>query len=807
MRLLILCLLFLNFGSSWAQVVNGRILDANDKPAEFATIRLFSISDSTVVKGAFADEQGRFELTDFSPGKYFLKITYANHEPYHVNDLDFIDGKGAYEAYRFDDIRLNWDRTVNVDEVTAEGSLDILKAGIDKKVYSVEDDIANKGGTVNDVLNNIPSIEVDQDGNISLRGDGNVTILIDGRPSTLAAGDGQNMLDALPANSVERIEVVTNPSAKYDPDGTSGIINIVLKKNKLKGFNGLVSATAATGNLYEGNIGLSYRNKNFNLYLNYSLNYYEGYRNYFSELEREIIPDSSTLLKQDRNGTDLKSTNTLVLGADFHFNDRNLFAFSATGSLGRRVRTGELENRLFVDNDVLDTRWDRDSYDPRKHMNYDINLNYTNTFKDRRGDISFNANQSFGDRAIEGFYEQTYYDAWENLLTLAPLNQQLSNTSENEVTTAQIDYNYVLEKIKARVEAGSKVIIRNDDVSTYSETKDTLTGYFFEDTLANFDYNYSEQIYSLYAIFGQELGKFKYQVGVRGEYAEQTPYLINTGDKYKNNYLNVFPSAHLKYNLSKSSQVSLSYSRRINRAKSRQLNPFTSYADPLNLRSGNPELQPEYIDSYDLGYSFNKKKINLSFSVFHRRTKDVINRVKRYYDNNTAIVTYDNIDRSESTGFESVIVYKPFKWMRNTLSFNGNYIDYTNSAENLDWNNDGFNWGMKYILTVDFWKKTMSAQLNAKYNAPRTTPQGIIQPRTGIDVSLEKRLFDNRFSIGARVTDIFNTKGFELELIQDGVRQKSEYKWLTRRFYITLSYKIGKYDNKIPKGSNGGDGF
>ena len=735
-----------------------------------------------------------------------MKITHLNHEPIKV-DLDFSTEDKRLAGYQFENIKMNWDRTVEIEEVTASGSLDILKTGIDKKSYNVEDDIANKGGTVNDVLNNIPSIEVDQEGNISLRGDGNVTILIDGRPSMLAAGDGQNMLDALPANSVDRIEVVTNPSAKYDPDGTSGIINIVLKKNKLKGFNGLVSVTAATGNLYEGNIGLSYRNRRFNLYLNYSLNYFEGYRNYFSELERDITSDSSIFLKQDRVGTHLKSTNTAVLGADFYFNDQNVFAFSATGSIGRQVRTGELENRLYTESDVLEMRWNRNSYDPRKHINYDVNLNYTNTFKNRKGEIVFNANQSFGDRDVEGFYEQTYYDAWENLLPLAPLNQQLHNVSGNEITTAQIDYNYVIEKWKARVEAGSKAIIRNDDVSTYSETKDTLTGIYYEDTLANFEYNYGEQILSLYAIFGQELGKFKYQVGIRGEYAEQTPYLINTGEKFKNKYLNIFPSAHLKYDLSKVSQLSLSYSRRINRAKSRQLNPFTSYADPFNLRRGNPELQPEYIDSYDLGYSFNEKKINFSFSVFHRRTKDVINRVKYYYDNNTAVVTYDNIDRSESTGFESIIVYKPFKWLRNTLSINGNYINYTNSDESVDWNNDGINWGLKYILTVDFWKKTMSAQINANYNAPRTTPQGIVQPRAGIDFSLEKRLLDNRLSVAARVTDVFNTKGFELELIQEGVSQKSEYKWLTRRFYLTVSYRIGKFENKVSKGTGGGDGF
>lgn len=800
MRYFLLVFLALGWQQVFGQSVEGTVLGSDGEKLEFASVRILRVKDSTTIDGAYTDANGYFLLDGIKESVCLLKITYANQEPYLAN-LNFTDQKEINLGI----LKMSLDKTLTMEEVTAQGSLDVLKAGIDKKVYSVENDISTKGGSVNDVLNNIPSIEVDQDGNISLRGDGNVTILIDGRPSSLAAGDGKNMLDALPASSVERIEVVTNPSAKYNPDGTSGIINIVLKKNKLRGFNGLVSVSAATGNLYDGSLGLSFRNKKFNLYFNYSFNYYEGYRNYTSKLERDINADSTTQLYQNRVGEDLKVNHTMVLGADYYFNDRNMFAFSANGSLERRARKGNLENRLFGEQDVLNSRWDRDSYDPRNGNNYSINLNYTHSFKDNKGEIALNAFQSFSDEKNKGFYDQTYYDAQENLSNKAMLNQRLDNASNSEQSIAKIDYSYVLSKIKARIEAGSQASILDETVSTFSETKDTLTGMFFEDTLANFDYSYNEQIYSLYAIFGQELGKFKYQIGVRGEYAEQTPYLISTGEKFRNVYMNLFPSAHVKYDLTKQAQLSLSYSRRINRAESQQLNPFTSYADPLNLRSGNPKLQPEYIDSYDLGYSINRKKINFSFSVFHRRTKDVINRVKYYYSNNTAVVTYGNIDRSESTGFETVIVYKPYPWLKNTLSVNGNYINYTNFSGNLNWNNDGFNWGLKYILTVDFWKKTMSAQLNVKYNAPRVTPQGIVQPRGGIDLSLEKRMFNNRFAVGAKVTDMFNTQGFQLELVQDGIRQESKYKWLTRRFYITLSYKIGNYEKKDVRGG-GGDG-
>jgi outer membrane receptor protein involved in Fe transport len=195
--------------------------------------------------------------------------------------------------------------------------------------------------------------------------------------------------------------------------------------------------------------------------------------------------------------------------------------------------------------------------------------------------------------------------------------------------------------------------------------------------------------------------------------------------------------------------------------------------------------------------------------MFYRRTRDVINRVKFYRENNTAIVTYGNIDNSESTGSELVLIYKPFKWWKNTISFNGNYIVYTNSDPETDWNNSGVNWGFKYIGSADFWDKTATVQINASYRAPRISPQGIVQPRTGIDISFEKRLLNKKLSIGTRVTDIFDTRGFDLELIQEGVRQVSQYKWLTRRFFITASFKFGKYESskKLKPTSQGGMGL
>lgn len=803
--LLLLTALCANFGSAQTGKVTGTAFNSETNPAEFAKVLALNPSDSSVLLGSFTDSDGQFELNDLKIGTILVKIILDDHLPKFFNNVQV----QADQTVFLGRIELEKDMSIDLEEVIATGSLDDLKAGIDKKVYSVQRDISVRGGSANDVLNNIPSIDVDQDGNVSLRGDGNVTILIDGRPSALTSGNGQSLLDALPANSIERIEVVTNPSAKYDPDGTSGIINIVLKKNRKRGINGVVSGTGATGNLYDASLGLSYRNKGTNLYLNYSFNYYEGYRNYFSDLTQQFGTDSSNYFDQDREGTDLKMSNTLVLGADFELDSNNTIGFSITGSLGTRERTGLLVNKLYDQNDNLFRSWTRSSYDPIKSRNGDFNLNHTLKLKDRNGKWGTNGTQSFSERDIKGFYDERLYSL-DGLTSYSGVEQELFNSSKNRITTIQTDFEYVFEKIKARMEAGAKAIIRNDHVSTFSQKFDSLTNSFIPDTLSDFDYIYDEQVYSIYGIFGQQLGKFSYQGGVRGEFARQIPNLISTGEKFNNSYLNLFPSAHVKFKPKKEVELSLSYSRRINRAKSHQLNPFSSYADPFNIRKGNPALQPEYINSYDLGYSLTKKKVIFSTSVYHRRTVNVINRVKEYYSNNASAVTYANIDNSESTGLETIFIYKPTKWLRNTFSFNGNYINYTNTDTTVNWNNSGFNWGAKLAINIDFWKRTATLQLNGNYNAPRVTPQGIILPRSGMDISFEKQLLNRKLSIGARVTDVFNTRGFMIDLEQESITQHAKYKWLTRRFYITASYRFGNQDIKVKNRSSrssGGDGM
>ena len=781
--------------------LSGTVLNSNGEAAEFAEIRVCKIADSSVVVGGTSEIDGSFTIAAIAKGTYLIKITLADHLSFYISSISI----RSNETTALGSINMQKDETLNLDEVVVAGSLDDLKAGIDKKIYNVGQDISVRGGSVVDILNNIPSIDVDQEGKVSLRGDGNVTILIDGRPSALTARDGQSLLDALPANSIERIEVVTNPSAKYDPDGTSGIINIIMKKNRQKGLNGIVSGTAATGDSYDATLGLSYQNKATNVYLNYSYNFYEGYRNNFSDLTQLFGTDSSNYFDQDRIGSDSKLSNTLILGADFDLDSNNRLGFSMTGSLGTREREGDLFNYLYDQNDVLFRRWSRRSFDPVQSKNADFNINHTYKFKSGNGKWSSNATQSLGDQNILGFYDERIYSL-DGTSFVPGVEQQLSNTSFQRITTLQTDVETIFEKIHARMETGVKAIIANDEIHTSSERYDTALNQYVPDTLADFDYIYDEQIYSVYGTFGQQLGKFSYQGGLRGEFAKQIPNLTSTGEKYDNTYLNLFPSAHTKYKPNKSTEFSLSYSRRINRAKSDQLNPFTSYADPFNLRRGNPALQPEYINSYDFSYSQIAKKVTFTASAYYRVTSDVINRVKEFTEDNATTITYANIDKSQSTGLETILLLRPYSWVKLTGSFNGSYINYVNSDTTVNWNNSGFNWGTKFALTFEFWKKTATLQFNGSYNAPRPTPQGIVFQRSALDVSFEKQLLNRRLSLGARVTDVFDTKGFEMDFDRDGITQHSEFKWLTRRFYISVSYRFGKQDAKLGNRPTRGDG-
>lgn len=819
MRYLILSLFFFGVlhGQTSAQkpltnedgTVIGRVIDQQGgKPLEYVAVKLFKAADSSIVSGAFTDVDGKYSIP-CANGTYFLKITFTNYDPILVSAISI---KPSLTVFNVGTLKMRRMSEKTEREVKVIAEKDVLKAGIDKKIYNVAEDLNVKGGTANDILQRLPSVEVDQDGGVMLRGEGSVTVLIDGRPSSLSGGNGKSLLDALPAGSIERVEIVTNPSAKYDPDGTSGIINIVLKKNKLSGFNGLVSSNLASayihgGNIAEGNLSLSYRTGIINVYGTYNARYLDGYRNNYSE----IIQNSGSNyfhLNQSRLGTDLNAGQTFRFGMDINLKARNTLGFSATGNVGVRDRTGDLWNSTKTASGVRDSLWQRTSYDPSQQHNYDFNINYKYDLKNERGSLTADASQSLGNEHIQGYYHQRYYTVDSVLNGIPSLIQELHNKEKNNITTLQTDFTYLYPKLGARFETGAKAILRDQMVNTVSSRYNWNTQSMQEDSLANFLYAYKEQIFSVYAVYGQQINKFKFQGGLRAEDAFQIPNLISDSIRIVNHYLNLFPSAHVRYAFKPKSEISLSYSRRITRAASADLNPFTNYSDPFNLRTGNPYLQPEFINSFDLGYSLEKPKYSITASSYYRHSNGVISRVKEFYSNGTSAVTFMNIAETKTLGTEFVWMFRPKPWWKNTFSYNANYIWYQTNQVDLP-NRQGFNHNFKYNSSIEFWKKTATIQLNVTYNGPRVTVQGIAQRQGPIDLAFEKKLQGGKWSVGARVTDIFNKQGFYMSVDRPGVSQTAEFKWLTRRFYVSASYKFGKLEmsnkSKLPGAEGGGE--
>ena len=780
--------------------LTGKVVDGSTKsPLDFVNITLFSVSDSLPVTGGITNSDGKFSIDQIPNGKYYARFKFIGYEEHLLSGILY-DGKENVKNLGVVSLK---NANTELSEVVIEVEKKMLETSIDKKVFNVEEDLSSRGGSANDVLNNVPSIDIDQDGNISLRGNSNVTILIDGRPSSLSGGSRGAILDAIPAASIERIEVVTNPSAKYDPDGMSGIINIVLKKNKLRGFNGNVDVTYGTGNSHTTSAGINVRTNKINVFANYSYRYYEGYRNFFSDRQRNTAMGEESLL-QERYGRDLNNGHTGKAGLDYTLKEGHIIGASVTGSSNNRNRSGLLTNTLSFDGGAAEV-WQRNADEPQTRQSVDVNLNYQWVFKDKKGDLIADFNQSWGKRQVDGFYDE--YDLVGSENTPSRI-EQLDNPSQNTVFSGLVD---VVRNFKnsTRLETGAKAIINSDDRTQYREIYDFDSQEFIPDTSINNRFKLTEQIFAAYGIFGHQIKKFKYQLGVRLEQALVRPELITTGEKFKNDYFSFFPSAHLSYELKKEGEMFLSYSRRINRPSSWSLNPFTEYSDPFNLRMGNPALKPEYINSFEAGYNKSWKNLTVNTTGYYRYSTDVIQRIRAFYPDGTAATTFENLDNTINYGFEGIIIYKPYSWWRNNFSTNIYQTILITSNPELE-NNSGLNWGFKLTSAVDFWNKTTTFQLNYRYNAPRIVPQGIVQFKPAIDVSLQRVFLNKKLALTLRVSDLFDWQGFYMLIDTDNVRQETEFKWQSRRFFITLSYKFGKMDigddSKKRRGEGGGNG-
>ncbi|MEL7003654.1 MAG: TonB-dependent receptor, partial [Bacteroidota bacterium] len=643
-------------GGKASQVeLRGRVLDAaTDKPLEYANVAVYSLPDSSLANGGITNAKGNFSLF-VGPGNYFVQIQFIS---YQIKTIPAVTVDAGINDLNLGITKMALD-VETLEEVVVQAERDQVEMKLDKRVVNVGKDASNAGRNAADILDNVPSVSVDQEGNVSLRGSENVRILIDGKPSGLIGISSSDGLRQLQGDVIESIEVVTNPSARYDAEGNAGIINIILKKDRKKGLNGSINLNTGYPDNHGASVNFNFRREKVNFFVNYNIQYRrrpgEG-----SNLQLFNLSDSSYISDQSTDFERGGLSNSVRTGFEYFLTNRNTITASFLyrnsndqNERSTRFRDFDGSNQLFQES-VRDEEEDEDD------INYQYDLSYRRTFKNKRqlltADIQYRDNS-----------EVELADITENtLFTLADFviddNPQNSDNQELEESwLVQADYVHPIG-LKGKFETGYRGNFRKLANNYLVQT--LVDGQLINDTNLSNNFRYTENVNAAYAIYGDELNKFSYLLGLRLEATDIEINLLQTDERFSKQYTDLFPSAFLTYKIAQGNSIQASYSRRIRRPRSRNLNPFPfSINDNRNLRTGNPDLDPTYTDSYEIGYLKTWKKSSLYSSFYYRQTKGVVQRITRRVDT-VNISSPVNLSTENAYGFEFNYNYDITDWWK-----------------------------------------------------------------------------------------------------------------------------------------------
>ena len=758
--------------------VSGRLLDAaTNEPLPFAGVVLLRATDSSFVAGAQTLETGVFAIGKVPFGSYVLRASVVGYR----TGQRAVALTAAAPALQLGPLRLRVAAT-KLAEVVVKGQRAIVTDNLDKKVIDVTKDLTATGGTAVDALQNVPSVTVDQSGAVSLRGSSNVRILVDGKPTGVT-------LDQLPASSIQNIEVVTNPSSRYDAEGSAGIINIVLKKERQDGWNGQANATAGTGQKYNTSLSLNYHKGKFNVFGSYDFRD-DRRTGSGSVRQRTTRADTTVALNQDRTGVFQGTSHALRLGLDYALTPDQTLTLTVQPrynsqnnrenilSTQTNLRTGATpplgNSSRYVTNAGTAKQADfsldyRHLWPAQKRRELTANVIYTPV----QNSIGVNSNVSYRDNTTGSQHQQ--FD------------------TQNDLASAQIDYVMPVGE-KGRYELGAKSISRRSDNDYRYTSQPALT---FDPSNR---FIYHEFIQAAYGTYANAAGAFSYQLGVRLEQTntqgDQSTDVPNA--RFTRSYLSLFPSAVLAYDVSKENRVQLSYSRRVQRPGADELNPFTDRSDPLNLRTGNPLLFPEFVHALELGNQhFFGASSSVSATAFYRLEENTITNIRDPFFRDpvtNALVTNTirlNVGQETDYGLELVAsapVVSSWKVSANTSVFRR--IIKGSVPTNLDFNNSNFVYTGRLNTTVSP-TKTLDLQLSANYRSPVVSAQGQRLTQFSADFAAKQSVLKAKGSLMLRVSDIFNTLQFNFNAYGPGFELLARNKRESRIVYLGFTYRFG----------------
>ncbi len=767
--------------------ISGNVQDERKTPVPFANVAIYNLSDSTLVTGAISDGNGHFSV-GASKGNYYVNITYLSYQSKTINnivlskdiDLGIVVMKQSSQL---------------LDEITVQSERSQMELYLDKRVFNVGKDLSNISGSAADILDKVPSVTVDMEGNVNLRGSQNVRILIDGKPSGLTGINTATALRQLQGNLIESIEVITNPSSKFDAEGEVGIINIILKKNKKQGVNGAFTVNVGYPANYGGSLNLNMRKKNINLFSSYGISYRNS-PGKGSSYQKFETADTTFAYEQQSTRERGGVSHNVIAGLDYFFNEKSILTGSFIYRRSQSLNKSTYAFRDLDENENLVRTILRKEREEEPGTDMEFALSYKKDFERKGHSLSADIKYILNDELESATFNQT--DDSDN----STLIQRSTNKEFEENFLVQTDYIKPFND-KGKIEAGlksTKRIIENaflveaqgDDLSwsTVGEFDNSLT--------------YTENIHAGYLIVGNEINRFSYQAGVRGELTD-IGVELRLGDNNYQNYFNIFPSTHLSYKLDDASTVQLSYSYRISRPGFRDLLPFSNYSNSRSLRTGNPALRPEYTHSMEGSYLYNWEKGSVLSSLYYRYRTGVIQRINVVDSIGFNRSFPINLATENAYGVEFNLSLTPTGWLN--LNVNGNFYRAISEGRYEDeiLGRDTYTWNSRGMARLTF-LKNYNFQASINYRAPQNTTQGKTLSMYSVDLGLSRDLLKGNGTLTMSVQDLFNTRKFRNIVITKEFYSESSFQWRARQLLLTFTYRLNKKKEAPKKDAFNGDG-
>lgn len=769
--------------------VKGKIIDkSTNQTLEYATVMVYNQTDSSFVAGSISGKSGEFDIK-LKPGNYYVTVQFIAYKPITISNIEVEKGnriRDLGELFVLPDSELLEEIEVVAERTTVEMSLD-------KRVINIGKDMTSKAGNAIEVLENIPSVTVDVEGNVSLRGDDGVRILIDGKVSGLAGISSRDALRSIQSDMIERIEIVTNPSVRYDAEGTSGIINIILKKDRRKGFNGSIDVSA--GYPWQAGLGINtnYRFSKVNLFANYSLNYRENVGG--GTAYREIYNATTLITDQENERVRRGLSNTVRVGAEYFLNPKNTLTFSLMYRLQNQNNTATITYNDFLAAGVLENQSQRVEEQIEQEPNLQYALDYRKQFKKK--DQLLTASVQYFNNSEDATSDITERVLFAPEFPYAdPIFQQTSNDEKEANLQAQADYFHPFSG-KAKLETGIKLQLR-EIANDYQVLDQDSLGQLVINTDFTNHFDYEEKILAAYAQFGNESGRFSYLLGLRAEYSDIRTLLRETNEDNTQTYPDFFPSAHFNYKLSESDQLQVSYSRRIRRPGFWQLNPFRTFSDNRNIWSGNPNLRPVYTHSMEGGYLHFWKNANINLNAYYRHSTDVFQRIERVNEEGISISRPENFASNDSYGLELIGMATVNKW----FNINGNVNFFRSMTEGdaygISYQTDNYSWTSRVAGKFTI-AKGFDSQLAFNYQGKMDTPQGSRLPSWTLDLGIAKDIMKNKATLTLNVRDLFNTRSHAFETFGENFYSKNDFRWSSTTVTLNFNYRINQQKKRAPE--------